>query len=171
MAKVRLQMSIAVVVRSPEDAPQTAAEMQAQVPFHYHGVCLDCSTLALADTGFLLEERIPCSHCGSLQRRYPQFASYATSGGVGIKMVTDDRTPSGRKTCEEYIGPSFSRALKRLVLRHMLVDRSLDWYREVVVDPESGEVLRVCSEPLSKHQNRGSAREAKRCTGSTSTPG
>lgn len=35
-------------------------------------------------------------------------------------------------------------------------DRELDWYEEEVSDPETGEVLHRCAEPLSEHRGHGS---------------
>jgi hypothetical protein len=38
------------------------------------------------------------------------------------------------------------------------IDRRADWYFEEVKDCATGSVLRSCSEPLSSHKGRGSAR-------------
>jgi len=38
------------------------------------------------------------------------------------------------------------------------IDRENNRYKEVIINPESGEVIRHCEEPLTKHFDRGSAK-------------
>jgi len=42
-----------------------------------------------------------------------------------------------------------------------LIDRVGDWYREIVTDPENGQIIHFCEEPLSQHYGHGSAKENK----------
>jgi hypothetical protein len=42
-----------------------------------------------------------------------------------------------------------------------VIDRKRDYYLKIVTDPKSGIVIRYCEEPLSKHQERGSAKKRK----------
>jgi hypothetical protein len=55
-------------------------------------------------------------------------------------------------------GHSLSVALGRFVEKMRLVDRKDDRYKERVVDPVTGEVLRDVDEPLSEHRGQGSAK-------------
>jgi len=42
--------------------------------------------------------------------------------------------------------------------REMIVDREGNRYLEKVTDPETGEVVHSCEEPLSEHQGHGTAK-------------
>ena len=42
--------------------------------------------------------------------------------------------------------------------KERLIDRQNDLYEETITDPDTGEVIRNCGEPLSQHQGRGSAK-------------
>lgn len=46
----------------------------------------------------------------------------------------------------------------RWMHKEQVVDREAGWYDKVVVDPETGEVVRECHEPLSQHRDCGSAK-------------
>ncbi len=41
----------------------------------------------------------------------------------------------------------------------MILDRRKNNYHKVVTDPDTGEVLYECKEPLSEHRGHGSARD------------
>ena len=55
-------------------------------------------------------------------------------------------------------GDSLSIALGRFVELHQLVDHETNRYVKEVVDTATGDVLRNVDEPLTEHQNRGSAK-------------
>jgi len=40
-----------------------------------------------------------------------------------------------------------------------VIDRDNDIYHEVVTDPETGEVVHECREPLSQHRQHGTAKQ------------
>lgn len=54
--------------------------------------------------------------------------------------------------------PSFSVARQRWMRLQRRLDYKNDHYKEVVSDPESGEIIHYCDEPLSQHQGRGGAK-------------
>ena len=56
------------------------------------------------------------------------------------------------------VGASYSRAKNKWMHREMYVDKRQDQYREVVSDPDTGEVIHQCDEPLSKHRGHGDAK-------------
>jgi hypothetical protein len=67
--------------------------------------------------------------------------------------------PAGTKIAREVAsGADYSVSREKWVRLYRLVDRAGDAYEELVVDEETGEVLRSCVEPLSAHQGRGSAK-------------
>ena len=56
-------------------------------------------------------------------------------------------------------GKDWSDDLGRFVSKHQLIDRKGNAYIELVVDDETGEILKWCSEPLSDHTGHGSAKK------------
>ena len=53
------------------------------------------------------------------------------------------------------VGASYSHKAKKWMHRERLMDRVHDRYREVVSDPDTGQVVHRCEEPLSKHRGHG----------------
>ena len=47
----------------------------------------------------------------------------------------------------------------KLMVKERLIDKDANVYYELVKDPETGEIVRLCDEPLSDHTNRGSAKK------------
>ncbi len=64
----------------------------------------------------------------------------------------------GRPFYETKSGADFHRATGQWMQRDLVVDRENDRYVERVVDPETGEIIHVCEEPLSKHRGHGTAK-------------
>lgn len=62
---------------------------------------------------------------------------------------------------EAFGGVDFSHRLQRLVQKPRLIDKENDRYRERVVDPLTGDVLRDVDERLSEHFGHGSAKPQK----------
>ncbi|HUK55579.1 MAG TPA: zinc ribbon domain-containing protein, partial [Nitrospiria bacterium] len=42
--------------------------------------------------------------------------------------------------------------------KERIIDKDNDQYKEVISDPETGEIIHECQEPLSEHRNHGSAK-------------
>jgi len=132
--------------------------------FVYEAVCLDCESTATQDQGFLVHQRAPCNACGSTKRKYPQLAkSYSGDVGLVLTMKTPERRRA-KSLIHETSGPNFSKSLGRWVWRNVEVDRIRNYYREIVLDPESGEVLHHCEEPLSDHRLHGTAKPINRAS-------
>ena len=45
------------------------------------------------------------------------------------------------------------------MLLERVINRAKNWYKELITDPETGEVVRHCEEPLTDHRDHGSARK------------
>ena len=70
--------------------------------------------------------------------------------------VKDARYSSKKNPRVTFIeGASYWRDEKKWMHREMRVDKVQDRYREVISDPETGEVIHQCEEPLSKHRGHG----------------
>ena len=59
------------------------------------------------------------------------------------------------------VGASYWRAEQKWVHREMYVDRDRGQYREVVSDPESGEIIYRREEPLKNHRGHGNAKPGR----------
>jgi len=102
-------------------------------------------------------QRTPCPACGSAVRDISVFAEdYAeVRERVGLKV----RKAGVRKPVLETVsGDDLTVATGRWVHRERTIDRAGDRYRERVVDPLTGDVIRDVDEPLSGHRGRGSAK-------------
>lgn len=66
-----------------------------------------------------------------------------------------------RPVSEQKHGDSFSLRLARWVRRSRVLDREHNRYVETIIDPESGESIHHCDEPLSHHQGHGTAKGSK----------
>ena len=58
-------------------------------------------------------------------------------------------------------GDDFNRKLGKFVKLERVIDREKNWYKKRVTDPDTGEVLYECEEPLTDHRGHGSARREK----------
>jgi len=98
-----------------------------------------------------------CPSCGSIARKY----AVSTDGElkpVGILRARGFAKSPSKWFKEVIKGADWSTRLKRWVQQVRIIDRRRDRYTEKVIDPETGEVMRDIEEPLSKHTQRGSAR-------------
>lgn len=74
-----------------------------------------------------------------------------------IQRVIGKRKP----VLDRFGGADFSRKLRKFVQKIRVFDRrcSPPTYLEKVTDPDTGEVIHYCAEPLAKHRDHGSARK------------
>jgi restriction endonuclease Mrr len=64
------------------------------------------------------------------------------------------------KSGDEGIDPPV--LLEKPVKKSVLRDKREDHYHEKVIDPDTRETIHECEEPLSKHQDHGSAKYKKK---------
>ena len=76
---------------------------------------------------------------------------------AGIKTRHRDPNKASFKV-EETKGQDWSVSLNRWVTIHRIINREADIYYELVVDEETGDVLRECEERLTDHIGRGTAK-------------
>jgi hypothetical protein len=67
----------------------------------------------------------------------------------------------GKPALRFKVGDDLWRKLDRWVHRELYADREHNRYRERVIDPETGQVIHECDEPLDKHQGHGDAKTRK----------
>jgi hypothetical protein len=75
---------------------------------------------------------------------------------IGMKA----KAASSKKPFYEYFGGAeWSHRFQKFMAKIRIIDRRNDLYREEVTDPDTGDRLHHCSEPLSMHSGRGSAKK------------
>lgn len=76
-------------------------------------------------------------------------------------MLQAEGRRQGRKkfAFQDRSGDEFGVKLQRWLKKVRVIDRENDQYREKVWDPETGEVIHACEEPLSQHFGHGSAKK------------
>ena len=78
--------------------------------------------------------------------------------GLGMKH----RIPGVSKWVAKYFyGYKWFHSARKWVYKEWIINRRGDHYREVITDPETGEVIHHCDEPLSEHRGHGSAKSKK----------
>jgi hypothetical protein len=78
--------------------------------------------------------------------------------GLGLKLWIPERASWAAKC---FFGYEWFQSARKWVYKEWIINRRDDHYREVVTDPETGEVLHHCDEPLSEHRGHGSAKSKK----------
>jgi hypothetical protein len=105
----------------------------------------------------------PCPRCGSKKRTH--FVGVSESIEVHERLsgkVKDVQKAGKNKTRAEFVtGDDLHRASRRWNKLDREIDRENDRYREKIVDPQTGAVIRSVDEPLSEHQGHGSAKKGE----------
>lgn len=102
-----------------------------------------------------VDSRTPCPHCGALSRQVNTALGGAVAPHSRLSMK-GKRAGLKRPFIEQTVGDDLHRASQRWMQLHRVVDRLRNWYSERVTDPESGEVIHSCEEPLADHRGHGS---------------
>ncbi len=102
-------------------------------------------------------DRQPCPNCGATTRAYARSVAAVAVARASLSLKAR-RAGKGRPFLESKVGSSLWRKFGRWMHLERVVDRENDSYRELVKDPETGEVVHQCDEPLSKHVGHGNAR-------------
>ncbi len=105
--------------------------------------------------------RLACPECGSKSRKFGVQITATSEPMAGIRAKARSApvgTPGSKPWLTMLSEPSWSYRYKKWMERLKVEDRRNDRYTEVVRDPETGEIVHQCEEPLSEHQGHGSAR-------------
>jgi hypothetical protein len=100
------------------------------------------------------EARKPCPHCGSTSRAFSVTLESKVEFHSSLSYKAK-RGGKGKPFIEGIRGESLFRKLKRWMRLERVIDREHDHYKEVVTDPETGEEIHRCEEPLSQHTGHG----------------
>jgi len=118
-------------------------------------LCGKCRARLDEDPAAPEDSRKPCPSCDSLSRH----VNIAVSATVALhsKISLKGKRPGlKRPFIEQTFGDDLHRKSQRWMQFHRVIDRLRNWYSERVTDPESGEVIHSCEEPLTDHRGHGS---------------
>jgi PHP family Zn ribbon phosphoesterase len=119
--------------------------------------CSNCDTIYdLQETS---SEPISCPTCGSLQ---DLSVSVEETIQVHEWIKKKDKLPGvKRPSGEQVIGDEIAFDTGKWVYKQQIIDRTNNWYYEIVIDKETGNIIHLCSEPLDQHLGYGSDKERK----------
>lgn len=106
------------------------------------------------------DSREPCPECGSTARSISVHIKDKIQLLESIRGKAKDHSlPSRKKIRKEFFyGYERSVALKKYIKKTRVIDKSQDHYHEKVEDPDSGQIIHECTEPLSEHRKHGYAK-------------
>ena len=123
-------------------------------------VCNACHTEFQDEADAPLDARKPCPSCGSITRLFP----IVVEGTVTLQATLNYKGKHGGKGKPFIVGKLGAELfvkLQKWVHLESVIDRANDRYKEVVTDPTTKEIIHRCEEPLSQHQNQGSAKKRR----------
>ncbi len=120
--------------------------------------CSSCGQAIDEDTGQPSENRNPCSHCGSSQRTINVSIQESVTVREKIRMQ-GKHDGKGKPFVDQTQGDDLHRKTGIWMKLSRVIDRDNDLYHETVKNPETGEVVHECKEPLSEHRGHGAAKK------------
>lgn len=120
-------------------------------------LCSTCKTLIDEPSNISLDERKPCPSCGSLSRIFNASirSEIKIRGKIGLKQK---RLGHKKPIYESVSGDDLHRLTGQWNKLTREIDRENNLYKEVIINPDTGDTIRDCQESLTEHINRGSAK-------------
>ena len=119
--------------------------------------CSECGAIIDEPASTPIAERKPCPSCGSTVRTFS--ANVHETLTLREKLGLKHKRPGHKKAIYESVsGEDLHRATGQWSQLTREIDRENDRYKEVIVNPQTGEVIRQVDEPLSDHTGRGTAK-------------
>ena len=120
--------------------------------------CGECGNVLSEASDSPLDERASCPKCGSKARHFEIIVgeSLQLHSQIEIKARHGD---TGRPFLESKTGDDLHEKTGQWNYLERVVDREQDYYKELISNPSTGEVIHHCEEPLSKHIGHGSDKE------------
>lgn len=120
--------------------------------------CGVCKAEFQDEANVAVERRRACPSCGSTARLFLSTVAVEVTPQVTFNY-RGRRGGKGNPFVIGKVGADLFVKLQKWVHLERVIDRANERYKEVVTDPTDNEVIHRCEEPLSKHQNHGSAKQ------------
>lgn len=123
--------------------------------------CKDCGAPIDEPSDTAPETRKRCPSCGSITRhtKVEVADTLEFHASLGYKAKSQSKW---KPYLEGRSGDDLHRKTGKWMFLEQVIDRAKNWYKELITDPETGEVVRHCEEPLTDHRDRGSAKKRDR---------
>jgi len=107
--------------------------------------------------------RQPCPGCGSTRRIFNLAVAETIHFRqmLGMKISNPSFAGKGHIRAEQLAGDELHRKTRKWFKKERVIDRENDRYFEKITDPETGQVIHHCDEPLTQHSGHGTARKQK----------
>lgn len=107
----------------------------------------------------------PCPYCGSMEKtveiRVHEKVTLNLKDRIREKVKNDSYRSKDKLRREFIRGDELHKKSGKWYKKVREIDKDSDQYKEVITDPETGEITHECEEPLSEHRNHGSAKNKK----------
>lgn len=125
--------------------------------------CGGCASVLDEPSDLEQGQREPCPVCESVKRDFSILLidRITLRSSLKVKAIGTERKGRHKAYMELQQGASLHRDTGKWNELVRVIDRRNNWYKEVITDPVTGEVIRKCEEPLSEHTERGSAERKK----------
>jgi len=124
--------------------------------------CTDCKMETGKTEKQTNQNPISCVYCGSMKKTVQIAAKDYVRLDLKVRgrgKVKDDRYKSKEKVRRDFLhGDDLHRKSGKWYKKDRVIDKETDQYKEVVTDPETGQIIHECEEPLSEHRGNGSAK-------------
>jgi len=128
--------------------------------------CAKCGEAIPEEPGLPLEDRMPCPACGSTARAFAKVFHEVVEVHAFVDGKKRAAGLASKKKVRVHLqqGDQLNHETGLWVLKERRIDKDASpaWYFERITDPETGEVIHECSEPLDKHTGHGGAEPSER---------
>lgn len=124
--------------------------------------CTNCGTILPSEWASTGGEQA-CPNCNSTNQTI--LLEINETEGIEIHenirgKLKDPSLPSKDKLRKDiFAGDDLRKSDGKWMKKERIIDRDSDYYKEVVTDPSTGEVIHSTEEPLSEHFGHGSAKK------------
>ncbi len=117
-------------------------------------LCGDCKCKLNELRKLSFKKRKPCPRCGSLKRQF-NLELTATVKSYPHLTLRGKHLRSGKPFIILKQGFDFFRLAQKWMTLIQIVDRENKKYKKIIIDPETGEIIRNTDEPLTDHIGYG----------------
>ena len=103
----------------------------------------------------------PCPKCSSVKKRIHVSTQIKATILISLRGQAKNKNLPKKKRLrwDSFSGYEINHRLGKLVKKIRVIDRDKNTYKEIVIDPDTKEIIHHCEEPLDKHTGRGSAKK------------